>query len=372
MGSTSLLLRLIPLWGLMMLTAIPQIRRRYWEWFLYLHKLVIIMFFVLFYYHSRNFINTAIIPLGLYILDKAIRLISIYSRCCKITTIHAYDNVIHLEITVNSLISKWCEFPNLVGSVAYLNIPKAKFIEYHPISIAYNHGNVLGFFVKVVGNDHSWSHQLAKLSDKEGLRAYVEGPYTMVKRSADETIITEEKAMKLVNRLYHDNVVIVAGGCGFGGVSAYILDCLNAMKHLSQEEQAKKSLHVVLVVPHHIHLEAMKTILVKCKECAFCKLHLYATYSNNEELRTNSPKGIDANSLRVKSMNDEFVTLEYSVGRPDLKSILDGLNDMPITAFACGPKSLINYFYKELRNQKRRFQCHIDVFDMLFVCSQTL
>ncbi len=367
MGSTSLLLRLMPIWGLMMLTAMPWIRRRFWEWFLYLHKVVIVIFFVLFYYHSRYFINTAIIPLGLYVLDKLVRWISIYSRCCKVTTIHAYEDVVHLEITVNSLFSKWCQFPSLVGSVAYLNIPKAKFIEYHPISIAYNHGNVLGFFIKVVGNEHSWSHKLAKLSDKEGLRAYVEGPYTMVKRRADETTITEEKAKKLVNQMYHDNIMIVAGGCGFGGVSAYILDCLKAVKHLPSEEQAKKSMHVVLVVPHHAHFDAMKDILLECKECGFCKLHLYATYRNNEELRTNSPKGVDANSVRVKSLKgdvNEFVTLDYTVGRPDLKSILDGLDDLPITAFACGPKTLISSFYKELRKQKRRFQCHIDVFDM--------
>ena len=126
-------------------------------------------------------------------------------------------------------------------------------------------------------------------------------------------------------------------------------------------------MHVVLVVPHHAHFDAMKDILLECKECGFCKLHLYATYRNNEELRTNSPKGVDANSVRVKSLKgdvNEFVTLDYTVGRPDLKSILDGLDDLPITAFACGPKTLISSFYKELRKQKRRFQCHIDVFDM--------
>lgn len=85
------------------------------------------------------------------------------------------------------------------------------------------------------------------------------------------------------------------------------------------------SMHCVLVVPHHAHFDAMKDILLECKECGFCKLHLYATYRNNEELRTNSPKGVDANSVRVKSLKgdvNEFVTLDYTVGRPDLKSIL--------------------------------------------------
>lgn len=367
MGATDLLFKLTPAWGLMMLAAIPWVRRKFWEWFLYLHQIVIVILFILFYYHSRYFINTAVLPLSLYVLDKLVRWISIYSRCCKITTIHAYDDVVHLEITVNSIISRWCQFPSLVGSVAYLNIPKAKFMEYHPISIAYNYGNVLGFYIKVVGNKRSWSHELAKLSDKEGLRAYVEGPYTMVKHPSDESIITEEKAKKIVSQMYSDNVVIVGGGCGFGGVSAYLLDCLNAVKHLSPEEQAKKSIHVVLVVPHHTHLEAMKNVILTCKGCEFCKVHLYATYSSNEELRLNSPKGIDANSLSVRSPKEElneFVTIEYTVSRPDLKAILGGLNDKPITAHACGPKSLVKSFYKALCEQKRPFQYHPEVFDM--------
>ena len=120
MGATDLLFKLTPAWGLMMLAAIPWVRRKFWEWFLYLHQIVIVILFILFYYHSRYFINTAVLPLSLYVLDKLVRWISIYSRCCKITTIHAYDDVVHLEITVNSIISRWCQFPSLVLSLIHI------------------------------------------------------------------------------------------------------------------------------------------------------------------------------------------------------------------------------------------------------------
>ena len=210
LSSTDLLFKTLPLWTLMMLAAVPLCRRKAWELFFYLHQVVMLLLFVLFYFHSSKFIFTAFLPLALYVLDKLVRWVSIYTRCCRVTQIHAYEDMVHLEITVRSL-CKRCEFSNLVGSVAYLRGPKAKCMEYHPISIAYNRGNVLGFFIKVVGGKNSWSQKLARLSDQKDLRAFVEGPYTMVKRASDRSVIESERvqrAEKLLRRTYEKNVVV--------------------------------------------------------------------------------------------------------------------------------------------------------------------
>lgn len=374
LSSTDLLFKTLPLWTLMMLAAVPLCRRKAWELFFYLHQVVMLLLFVLFYFHSSKFIFTAFLPLALYVLDKLVRWVSIYTRCCRVTQIHAYENMVHLEITVRSL-CKRCEFSNLVGSVAYLRVPKAKYMEYHPISIAYNRGNVLGFFIKVVGGKNSWSQKLARLSDQKDLRAFVEGPYTMVKRVSDRSVIESERvqrAEKLLRRTYEKNVVVVGGGAGFGGVSANLLDVLRAVKQLPAEEQAKYAVTVVIVVRHHAHLECMKNVLEVCKECPFCKLHLYATYSKNEELKMNSPKGKDANTLTVPLALEEslaeYLEVHYTVDRPDFAGILTTLNEEPISAFVCGPKMVSKAFYKALCEQKRPFSFHSDVFDMWCVC----
>lgn len=374
MSSTDLLFKTMPLWALMMLAAVPWCRRKAWELFFYLHQVVMIVLFVLFYFHSRYFIFTAFLPLALYVVDKLVRWISIYTRCCRVTQIHAYEDMVHLEITVSTL-CKCCEFPFLVGSVAYIRIPQAKCMEYHPISIAYNNGNVIGFFIKVVGNERSWSHRLALLSDKTGLRAFVEGPYTMVKRASDQTIVEEErvrKAEKVLRRTYEKNVVVVGGGAGFGGVSANLLDVLRAIERLPVEEQAKYSVSVVIVVRHHAHLECMKNVLAICKRCSFCSLHLYATYRNHPELKANSPKGKDANTLSVPLAKEdgltEYLEVHYTVSRPDFDAILASLNKEAISAFVCGPKMVAKSFYKALCAQDRPFSFHSDVFDMWCVC----
>ena len=360
MESTDLLLKTTPLWGMMMLAAIPWVRRNIWELFLYLHQIVMILFLFCFWYHSFYFKNIAYIPVCLYVIDKLVRWFTIYSRDCRITEIHAYGDLVHVEITVCPLLTNKVEFANLVGSVAYINIPDASFWEYHPMSMAYNRGNAIGFFIKVTGKMNSWTHLVASLSDKKGLRAYIEGPYTMERHSNHENI---QEARSILKK-YGDNMLAVGGGCGFAGVTAFIVDYIRAMKQIPVEERMGRSLTVILVVTHHNNLEGMMSVLELCQQESYINLHLHVTYSKNPELKSQYRQGKNANTLTMLNDAENTISAVYTLGRPKVSEVIAEMSDKPIYACACGPKSLIDDLGMALKNQKRPFSYHPEIFDM--------
>ena len=366
MISTDWLLKLLPVILLMFLSALPIVRRKAWEVFYYLHVFVIITFLYLLVFHSRNIIYYAFIPICLYVIDKIMRWSSIYLHKCTGSVI-TYDDVIVLEVERGCCCSTCgktcckCQLADLVGSVAYLNIPQASFFQYHPMSIAHNEGNHLVFYIKVTGHKNSWTHKVAALNGQKNIRVYVEGPYTMMKRKTTEPI---EKKQKILINEYNKNIVVVAGGCGFAGISSYLKDTLHLIKDLPTEEKAKYSVNVVLVVPYHSHLDGMKALLLECKQYDFAHVHLFTTYSQHPELKQSALEGKDANTLEVTSDVEEKHILQFTVGRPDLDALLNDLPNEPISAFFCGPDNLCHSFLKALSAQQRPFSFHPDVFDM--------
>lgn len=356
MIATDWLLKIVVIIFIAFLAAIPVVRRKAWEVFYYLHVFVLIAFLYLMVFHSSNIIYYAFIPLSLYIIDKLTRWISIYTRVAT-ASIQDYDGVVRMDVTIQSKYG----FPQLVGAVAYINVPKVSSIEYHPMSIAHNEGNHFYFYIKVTGNKSSWTHKLAALSGRKDVPVYIEGPYVMERRNLEASAESKKKSLE---EEYNKNIVIVGGGCGFAGVSGNLKDSMRLVKSLPAEEQTKYSIHVVLVVQHHAHIDGMKELLVECQKYDFCHVYLFSTYSQDKQLKISSPKGKNANKLEVTSDIEEKEILEFTVDRPNLDEILSELNDEPISAFFCGPKPLCSSFLKALNQQKRPFSFHPDVFDM--------
>lgn len=361
--ATDRLLKTLPLFLLMMLSALPFIRRVAWELFFYLHQIVILLMLVMFVYHSRNLVYYATIPFILYGMDKLMRWLSIYTKHCTVAEIQAFEDMVYLDVDVRNMFDNAINYPNLIGSTVYLRIPKVKLFEYHPISLAFNKGNHLYFYIKVVGNKRSWSHKLAQLSGQKGLRAYVEGPYTMMRH---ENEVKMEKGETIMKHYYGDNTVIVSGGAGFAGVSSYLTDYIEMVSLLPPEKQVTKHLYVIVVVPHHRHLECMSELLLKCKKLPCCHMELYVTYRNHPELKE---KNLHEVACRTGDLEVED-KLEYSVGRPDLSAFFNNLDADELNVYYCGPKPLEKILYKSLLEQKHHFYFYPEVFDMCIVCKK--
>ena len=358
MISTDWLMKIMPIIFFTFLMAVPWVRRNHWEVFYYFHVVVLVVFIYLMVFHSSNVIFYAYIPIVLYILDKLTRWYTIYTHPCT-AVIQAYEGTVFMDVTVGSCFKS--QYADLVGAVAYINVPKASYFEYHPMSIAYNEGNHFYFYIRVTGEGNCWTNRLAKLSGAKDMKVYIEGPYTMTFRKHDMTVIKKEEVLK---KEYKNNIVIVGGGCGFAGVSSYLKDAMRLVKSLPSEKQMEYHIYVVLVVTYHAHIDCMKELLIEAKRCPFVEMHLYSTYSQNEQLKITSPKGKNANKLEVMSDAEEKEQLEFTVARPNMDEILATLNNEEISAFYCGPKPLENTFFTALSKQKRPFYYTPEVFEM--------
>ena len=379
----------------MIVASIPAIRRASWELFFYLHQIVILCLLVLFIYHSSNFVYYATIPFVLYAADKLLRWFSIYSKRCFIRRIERFDDLLRVEVEVQHRFrrsSNASDASDLVGSVVYLRVPRAKWFEYHPISIAFNEGSRLFFYIKVVGNSRSWSRRLAALAGQTDLRAYIEGPYTMTRRSRSPAN-SAAKSAAILNKEYGQNVLIVAGGAGFAGVSAQLRDYLQLVRDLPAGLDPKPRLLLVLVVPHHRHLQCMARLLVEAERVAGVRVELFVTYSGDAERRAAASREAHGERCDLRENDVEIIVsgncgnsgnggnggnggmdveskrreLEFTVGRPDFAALLKEVGSERVEVFYCGPKALGATLFEALAGRKSPFAFHAEVFDMWVV-----
>ena len=360
--------------------------------FFYLHQIVILCLLVLFIYHSSNFVYYATIPFVLYASDKLLRWVSIYSKRCFIQRIERFGDLLRVEVDIQHRFPRLAsplDASDLIDSVVYLRVPRAKWFEYHPISLAYNEGSRFFFYIKVVGNPRSWTHRLASLAGQTGLSAYIEGPYTMTRRSRNPANSAANSAA-LLKKEYGENVLIVAGGAGFAGVSAHIRDYLGLVRSLPAGHGVSPRLWVVLVVPHDRHLQCMAKLLLEAKRAACARVDLFVTYSGDAERReaaspeangercviednneVNGGSGNSGNSGNNATNGADVeggeTMMEFTVGRPDFAALLKEVPSERVEVFYCGPKTLEAALFKALADRKSPFAFHPEVFDMWIV-----
>ena len=340
----------------MITMAISKIRRTFWELFFYLHQIVIPCLLVLFLYHSHSFVYFATLPLVLYVLDKLLRWFSIYSKRCSIQSIRCYNDLLLVEIDVQHRFGGPVNYPDLVGAVVYLRVPRAKLFEYHPVSLAFNEGSRFFFYIKVVGSQRSWTHRLASLAGQTGLRAYLEGPYAMARRNGEAA-----NPGKAISDAYGDNMLVVAGGSGFAGVSSFLRDFVRLARRLPEAEQRRKRLCVALVMPQPQQLECVAAPLREARAASFCRVELFVTFRGAAEAKPAAKTGTVGDAEGGEA-------LEFAVGRPELAKLLEELPRERLEVFYCGPQALGKSLFKALEARGAPFAFHAEVFSMWVVC----
>ena len=319
---------------------------------------MILCLLVLFIYHSSNFVYYATIPFVLYASDKLLRWVSIYSKRCFIQRIERFGDLLRVEVDVQHRFPRLAsplDASDLIDSVVYLRVPRAKWFEYHPISLAYNEGSRFFFYIKVVGTANSAANSAA-----------------------------------LLKKEYGENVLIVAGGAGFAGVSAHIRDYLGLVRSLPAGQGVFPRLWVVLVVPHDRHLQCMAKLLLEAKRAACARVDLFVTYSGDAERReaaspeangercviedNNEVNGGSGNSgnggnnaTNGADVEGGRTMMEFTVGRPDFAALLKEVPSERVEVFYCGPKTLEAALFKALADRKSPFAFHPEVFDMWIV-----
>ena len=325
------------------------------------------------------------------------RLFSLFTRSASICKINTFGDIVVMDVSLRNRFTLRRPIGRLIGAVVYLNIPSISFWEFHPMSVAYSHGNHLVFYIKKTGTGCSWTHQLVNLLYYQDRRIRIEGPICMEhnREVGDQGIPMVFSTTNLLreaspvagdsytNRVVHTygrNVLFVSGGVGFAGIVSYVLDLLHALERSALHEQI--TVNVVCVVAEVEHLEAMRTVLSRCQQSSLCSLHLFCTYRNHPEIKATLPAISNGCELPPTEDNMELsdgddvdmdmvlrkIPLRYSTGRPNLRNILQSIPYKALTVFFCGPESLKQDLRKILFEQNRDFSFHSESFDLFLIC----
>lgn len=156
------------IFGGLIVTSLPPIRRYFFEVFLYLHWILLGASVVFAFIHEATIF---VWGLGLYVFDIAVR---IYLSSCrnphKVTIVRCPSDVVRITFPKDSFTYK-------PGQYMFICIPSLGFFQWHPFSISSAPWEPdVSIHLRVLGN---WTKQLYELAGDETkeVTAFMEGPY---------------------------------------------------------------------------------------------------------------------------------------------------------------------------------------------------
>jgi len=120
----------------MFVTSLPQIRRKFFEFFYYIHHLFIVVW-ILAILHNTTLVHrlTLIIPMVLWGIDRMVRCYRGRIRRYQLVSANIMGDGLRLEFKGKVSV---CFPPTSTesGSYAFINVPRVSFLQWHPFSIS--------------------------------------------------------------------------------------------------------------------------------------------------------------------------------------------------------------------------------------------
>ena len=300
------------------LFSIWVIRIKYYEFFYYSHRILLVFIIVFAILHKIQTLYIVAIALLLYVFDLFLR---IYNT--KITTINDIKTIgldeyntsgciLNLKINKNIITYPGCYF-----MVCNKNI---SLFEWHPLSMVYNNNNMLLFCIKDMG-ENTWSNRMKNTQLTDTI--FIQGPYG-------------ELNFDYKNK--YNSILLISGGIGFTPMLS-ILHEINENKFTYHYIKTT----FIWILKHESLLEPFKDILSSLDR-NFIDIQIYIT--------------------NYKNTINEF-DIPVILNKPNLTEVITNFASIDITykkcIYCCGPQS-INDEVKELSSK-----FNIDVSSEVFV-----
>ena len=300
------------------LFSIWVIRIKYYEFFYYSHRILLVFIIVFAILHKIQTLYIVAIALLLYVFDLLLR---IYNT--KITTITDIKSIGFDEYKTSGCILKLkinkniITYPGCYFMVCNKNI---SLFEWHPLSMVYNDNNTLLFCIKDMGED-TWSNRMKNTELTDTI--FIQGPYG-------------ELNFDYKNK--YNSILLISGGIGFTPM----------LSILHEINENKVNLHYIKttfiwILKHESLLEPFKDI-ISSLDRNFIDIQIYITnYKNNI---------------------NEF-DIPVILNKPNLTEIITNFASKDITykkcIYCCGPLSIND----EVKDLSSKF--NIDVSSEVFV-----
>ncbi|CAK4084706.1 unnamed protein product [Aphanomyces euteiches] len=307
----------VPLYGFiafvsfasMSVLAIPIVRRRWYELFLYHHRLAAIIGLVFALLHSQVVRFAMLFPLTIFGFSLLLRVQAFFNRYQARVTSFAPNSVV-MELPATKQTKDWVHSMNPCAFF-WINVPSVSLFEWHPFSaIITPDGQSIAFCIKAQTRRGFVDKVVAKVHNApdEPLTVLVNGPY----------------GKPAVNLALYDEVILVAGGIG-------ITPMLNLVNRFRVMEFVSQRFQLHWAVRHPQELLTADSLMFATPFPDGVKAKFYASQAmaDGSIANNSSPGG----------------TVAYVKGRPVMEEILYNSNAQDnqrrVCVLACGPPALV-------------------------------
>ncbi|WBW72325.1 plasma membrane ferric-chelate reductase Frp1 [Schizosaccharomyces osmophilus] len=119
---------------IMIVSALPFFRRRFYEWFFVLHHACSIGFLICIHYHDRHCVPYMKAALACYVFDRGCRILRSFINRTKFEVSMIEENVIYLRGKKPKV--SFFSLPWSSGSHVFISIPRFSFWQIHPFTLA--------------------------------------------------------------------------------------------------------------------------------------------------------------------------------------------------------------------------------------------
>jgi NAD(P)H-flavin reductase len=331
-------------------TTFDWVRRRWFNVFYWAHY-SFVGFFVLTYIHSRQARPFLLVGIGLYAVDKLLRLLWTALPCKTLVFRNRGENIAQVQFPKNRLTE--LVHKHKVGQYMFVNFPELSWTEWHPFSVTSGPTEPhIELHIRNLGDHTRKIVALSKKCADEGRSTWIrrDGPYGH---------------LDFDYRRY-GVLVLVGGGVGI----APIIGILKDIYTRSEAETDNNK----LPVPHAI--ECVNVVwVVRHPAEALTFMGVLNEHVRISEQRTgvNSEGTWKRPELRLKihcTRTEEAVQPPLVRGRPDFAKVLDEITasyeSEPTLVFACGPRGMVNMLWDESckrTSRKRPVHFHHETFE---------
>ncbi|EDK31757.1 ferric reductase-like transmembrane component family protein (macronuclear) [Tetrahymena thermophila SB210] len=321
--------------------SIEPIRRKFWEFFMKLHWLLICCMLVSCIIHE---VGAGILAIGYFALDVI----------CRIYTIKKYSYLsasIEIERVGDSVVKISMHRQNITfkgGQYFFIMIPKMSYFQWHPFSaFSAPHEEQLVFYVKQSGD---WTEALFQLAGKQGkpvnVRGYIDGPYGSHSISLD--------------RDKYQHFLCISGGIGI----TPIFSLVKQLNFQVREGRLVQNIHFIWVgrdksvIENILDETQLKQLEVEDNKIT---LRSYLHFTNSKV----------SNVIKQKQNQGN---IKYILGRPDFSAYFENMHKIAkqsqtnlVAVLVCGPQSLIFEVENHASKYSKdgiRFDIHQEVFEL--------
>ncbi|KAL6409176.1 hypothetical protein AUP68_05547 [Ilyonectria robusta] len=331
--------------AIMFLTALPIVRRRFFEVFYFTHGLFIV-FTIGALIHAAHGPEFLLPGLLLWAVDRAIRFAYNFRRI-EIQHITSYEGGV-TKFKVKGLRNA------SPGQIVWLQLPKISFVNWHPFTVASAPNDPeqvaviavrgLGGFTKAVqyaGSNGADGHSMHPTSDSSRMmdtrpKMRLDGPYGVGRIPWGKLPLT----------------VLVAGGIGITpgiSIASHIIRQAASCAGSQSPHEAMAHVHLMWVVKDSRHIEWFQDELTQLYEVSAKEdlpvtldISIYVTGGG----RSAPPHADEEGSLRMQDLEPSERPWAVHQGRPNIKAWFNQVKidrvGMDGAVNLCGPRMLIN------------------------------